>query len=485
MFSVADRLSDTSHERCDDEFSCSSAEAYLDQISERNYEAAYMENANLADPEEFLEYTLKGITVPVRMRKDSEAIQISGENQIKMQIESPFPPVVVETVVTDPIIVTSLGSDTTISASIEAIAILKQHRKHKKRSPKSREPILEGYQDSGTTTPHMRAPPPTPPEHATFPNTLSTPHLPVFHRYTDDMLLQQYQVERTKNPTAFDLQTAKIKQYLLNAKIERGGVGFLEESEYSVDLASREDARKMQRMAVQRNRGMTETYLNSYEGTTSDSTRHPSGYSEILADQTADFASTNEHHNILPSARDSAKTSKSDPCSNAKIKSKKSSSSLPKDFDFAEHVAKYTTSGSMRHQHSRKVIEDENGTQTTLKTWIEITQEINVPSADQLGWEDVKTAERNARVAELGNTQAPAKQEQNGSDTDRDKEAGEQSAAEADAEELLDAIARIKGTGWLSRGVSLSQYLMQVKKDVKPTSKDTATDKAESGHESE
>lgn len=118
--------------------------------------------------------------------------------------------------------------------------------------------------------------------------------------------------------------------------------------------------------------------------------------------------------------------------SNLLHKSKKSTSVLPTDFDFEKHVAKYITTGSIRHQHSRKVIEDNTGTKTTLKTWIEITQEITVPSADQLSWEDVKIAKENAKEARKeANENLRAKVQDK---TSKDKANQDDSDLEEDAE---------------------------------------------------
>jgi hypothetical protein len=392
----------------------------------------------------------------------------------------------------DPIVVTSLGSETTISASAESIAILKQHKTHQKNQKYEKRGRSSGgthvpeghHHKSGPMTPHIRPPPPTPQEHAAFPYTLSTPHLPVFHHYTDDVLLQQYQIERAKDSLAFDQQTAKIKQYLLNAKIERGGVGFLEESEYSVDLASREDARKVQGMTIQRNREMKDTEVTNTEGETFNLGTTPGGILNLSFSQDTAKPTTKN----MPILRKHDRRSKPAP------KPKPSPSVLPTDFDFANHVAKYITSGSMRHQHSRKVVEDPSGTKTTLKTWIEITQEITVPSAEQLGWEDVETAKLNAKAARMeakeilrrkgrgkgkGKGKAVKRETQQGSNdtdadadasTDTDKDDNHAAEPEKDVKELLSAIARIKNTGQLSQGVSLSQYLTEVKKDVRHSS---------------
>jgi hypothetical protein len=248
---------------CDDDCVCDCSdedETYLDQIIARNFdeeEASTMGRGRASD-KDLHEYNLQGINIPIRMRKSGEEIKLSRGVRADMDAESLFPATVVETVVTDSIVTTPLKSQVIISASSEATSILKKHRKHKKSSQKTGNLELAGRHASGRTTLLLRPPPSTPPEHDAFPHTLSTPHLPVFHHYTDQLLLEQYLIDRAKDPVAFDLQTSKIKKYLLDAKIERGGSRHLEESEYSVDLASREDAARVQRMAIQRHRGMTD-----------------------------------------------------------------------------------------------------------------------------------------------------------------------------------------------------------------------------------
>lgn len=447
MFStgLGDEPCESSYEECTDSCNCSDQEeAYLDQLAVKDYEEdAKKKMKSQADKEEYLEYTLKGINVPIRMRKSTEIVPVERDEEAEMAAENPFPPSIVETVATDPVIATALGTQTMISASDEAIAILKEHKRSKKSRQRSRKSGSGGhYTTSGTITPHMRPPPPTPPEHATLPHTVSTPHLPVFHHYTDELLLEQYQIERAKDRAAFDLQTSKIKQYLLNAKIERGGVGHLKESEYSVDLASREDAMKVQHMGAQRRRGMIET-------------EPPAA--------------------ICLSSVQRPETEKP---SNFPLE-------LPKDFNFGIHVTKYTTSGFMRHQHQRTVREDENGTKTILKTWIEITQEINVPSAERLSWEDVKTAVKDAKAAKAeAKKTKKAEVKKPDTDRDKDKENGSEVANEAktspnDAELLLDAAARIKAVAPLTKGVALGQYLSLVRNDINQESKGETEDTSE------
>lgn len=484
MFNLLAESSDSSPDCCDDGCSCCGDEAYLDQVAARNYEDASKDKLNKADHGELRRYNMPCIKVPLKMRADSEAVPTSGDEQAETEKNCPFPPTLVETTVTDPIVVTSLGSDTTITASAEAIAIFKQHKKNKrlsKASPQAEKPVLQELQSYDAVTPRTRPPPPTPREYATLPHTLSTPNLPVFHHYTDDGLLQKYELQRAEDPMSFDLQTSKIKQHLSKAKIERGGVGHLEESEYSVDLASREDARKVQQMAIQRHRGMTETSMNDRDTILSSAKNLPE-HMEVLTPQPTkkETPISNSHHRCK-----------------SRHNLKNSASELPENFNFARHVAKNITSGSIRHQHSRKVIVDDTGTKTTLKTWIEITQTINVPSADQLTWEDVKTANQDAEAARKemktkiqANKEANNESSENHSDADSDKaNADLQLATETDteAEELLGALARIHGTGLVTRGVSLSQYLTETIKDIKHPSKEkgTTTNEADFDDESE
>lgn len=482
--------SDCSDEYCEhDECGCDCSdddEAYLDQDAARNFDKGEgkRKTEGLVKDEDLLEYNLKGIDIPVKMSKSGDEVEVNREVQADMEAESPFPATLIKTVLTNPIITTPLTSQNIISANSEAFSIFKKHKKQKKSRRNIANSDAEGHDDLGTATPRMRPPPSTPFEHDTFPSTLSTPHLPVFHHYTDQSLFEQYLVDRAKDPT-FDLQTSKIRKHLLDAKIERGGIRHLEESEYSVDLASREDAARFQRMAVQRRRGMTET-----ESVRSFSLeqpivmlQHPPEYSDRPGEAGSTLsapAKATHKQRIEPS-------DKKGNASGGTATKKRSSVNrkLPVDFDFIGHVTKYTTSGSMRHQHQRTVVEDENGTKTVLKTWIEITQEIYVPHAKHLGWEDVKAAikeEKAAKREAKAKANAKAKgteQDEGGAEEDGNIEAKQDPGN--DSADLLGAIARTKGTGKLSRGVSLARYLDIIKKDVEQTLEANGGKPAEAG----
>lgn len=68
------------------------------------------------------------------------------------------------------------------------------------------------------------------------------PTLPTLRQNSDVNLVEQYRIQRASDPEAFDVQTRAIKRGLVEAKVARGGTSELLTNEYTVDLASREDA---------------------------------------------------------------------------------------------------------------------------------------------------------------------------------------------------------------------------------------------------
>ncbi len=72
--------------------------------------------------------------------------------------------------------------------------------------------------------------------------SLSMPTLPILHSISDATLINKYRQERPANPISFDRKTREIGQRLLQAKIRRGGSNRLSQGDYTVELASREDA---------------------------------------------------------------------------------------------------------------------------------------------------------------------------------------------------------------------------------------------------
>ncbi len=74
-------------------------------------------------------------------------------------------------------------------------------------------------------------------------------------------LVSSYRVERRSDPVLFDVITQSIRDDLVRAKVARGGIGHLLREEYTVELASREDAAHLERMNDGRSRASTITEI--------------------------------------------------------------------------------------------------------------------------------------------------------------------------------------------------------------------------------
>ncbi|KAL2434040.1 hypothetical protein ABEF95_014131 [Exophiala dermatitidis] len=108
-----------------------------------------------------------------------------------------------------------------------------------------------GTEVTDVTAQLVRPPPPTPPD-TVFHSALSMPTLPTLHQTSDTGLIELYRARRAQNPVVFDAETEAIKQRLVAAKIARGGSTQLLTNEYTVELASREDAATAERWATGR-----------------------------------------------------------------------------------------------------------------------------------------------------------------------------------------------------------------------------------------
>jgi len=75
---------------------------------------------------------------------------------------------------------------------------------------------------------------------------LSTPTLSTLHSVSGAVLVAKYRLERVKDPREFD-KTAEINRALTSAKIRRGGTNSLTQGDYAAELASREDAAKVEK----------------------------------------------------------------------------------------------------------------------------------------------------------------------------------------------------------------------------------------------
>jgi len=175
---------------------------------------------------------------------------------------------------------------------------------------------------------------------------LSVPTLPTFHSVSDAALVAKYRAERVKDPREFDKKTAEINKALTTAKI-RGGSNSLTQGDYTVELASREDTAKVEKW---RNveRSLDRIHKNE------DSSR------EKGEGKTKKRSNRKRRHQGMGAGN--------------------SDVGIRANFDLAENVVKYTTSGYMRLQCTRQV---EDG-KTTYTTWIEINHEVFVPSERML-----------------------------------------------------------------------------------------------------
>ena len=210
-------------------------------------------------------------------------------------------------------------------------------------------------------TPH---PEPNEPSEQNQPNfvspSLSMPTLPILHSISDARLVNQYRQERTANPVSFDRKTHEISERLLRAKIRRGGANRLSQGDYTVELASREDA------------------------TQADDWEH-NKRGAILG--TAEDAVM-----LLPRTSTPGLENKKAPDTDKEQR--------PRIAYLSKHVSKYTTSGSLEQQCTRTVEEGTSGRSSTFETTIKIKQNVFVPHTDSADttWEDVLEAEKEGRL---------------------------------------------------------------------------------------
>ncbi|KAI1626188.1 hypothetical protein EDD37DRAFT_626586 [Exophiala viscosa] len=389
-----------------------------------------------------------------------------------MQVQCPMPGGTAVTMTTDPVQKVSWGPLTRVEASQEARDLIKAYianpedkddggeKEPKKEKTKEKDvakfPISTqstqqtsiSTKDNNTVTNVTgisrvkadasslapRAPPSTPPD-SIFQHAFSMPTLPVLNRISDITLVEQYRLQRAADPGLFDRDTAAIKQGLLNAKLERGGEPRLLENEYTVKLASREDAATAERWAhgriVQmRSRGNT---ITSTPAANPEDVKIRGGETEkrpkkntiisIPADDKVDplreaemrrraheLAPTDEVLRRLAPARPTYMlphnvedgpapvkgtdtTTEKEPGGlsllyHARLVRRELKERL-QSVNLSSHVSKVTSYGTVRHQSSVKREVGDHGEKRTVKTWIEITEVYEVPSAAALDWSDV------------------------------------------------------------------------------------------------
>jgi hypothetical protein len=431
-----------------------------------------------------------GMKFPVSMRNNKDR-RAASEELATMALDSPFPTTTTITTITDPIEKVSWGPNVRIEASKEAKkAITKWTRIKKDQSDESDEsdetddadgPLnkpqhtlktdrppptsrsnsnYEKSQDistGNTSNDETRAsqtesdaprsnisrtlmpPPPTPPD-TIFHQRLSMPTIPNgLHRISDVILIDTYRLQRAINPERFDNETKSIKQGLISAKIARGGKPRLLKNEYTVELASREDAAMAEKWAsspvrVMRSRGSTisntteagtvdendlklrggksgttgqvetaDTHAGGNAATTPSTSSATAGTQSGSVEYDPLTTITNATAAPLVRVTTTASAESTATAHRTTKSTRRDLKKLLKTLDLGEHVSKVTTSGSVWHQNSMKREITDLGEKRTVTTWIKIEEVFEVPSARALGWSDVLAA------AEHGNGRNPTK----------------------------------------------------------------------------
>ncbi|KIX05219.1 uncharacterized protein Z518_06091 [Rhinocladiella mackenziei CBS 650.93] len=370
-----------------------------------------------------------------------------------MSVQCPIPGGTVTTVTTDPVQKVSWGPITRVEASQEArdlvkkwIETIEEEGDQEKESNKDNvevksglgndsqgKPIHQGpaninEDDSATDSPSqaetdpanatarmIKPPPPTPPD-TIFHPALSMPTLPTLHRISDANLVEQYRLQRALGSDAFDKETREIKRGLIEAKVARGGKDRLLKNEYTVELASREDAAMADRWASgrviqMRTRGNT---MTSVSGGNLEDMKIRGGETDTRCEVNVKNLGTSVplSPSIVPIERQSGgqsstkpkggqtETQQTEPNSVQRgsstldryKQSRRELESRLEALDLSSHVSKITTYGTVRHQHSEKREAGDHGEKRTIKTWIEITEVYEVPSAQVLKLNDVLAA---------------------------------------------------------------------------------------------
>lgn len=188
--------------------------------------------------------------------------------------------------------------------------------------------------------------------------SLSQPTLPTCDPISDPAQVASYQSERAKNSAAFDEKTSKIQERLLQEKIHRtdGRIRFLEQGDYTVELASREEATKLDKI-LRKNQ-----------------------------QDTADNAGALEAPD-LPNPTDNGASAKAygPPKSNIPKAIAGRRPCLPCNLGFTEKVTNYQTSGSLTRQHVHQVETYEHGTEIIITTHVSIQQKVFVPKPRRSG----------------------------------------------------------------------------------------------------
>ncbi|OAG33814.1 hypothetical protein AYO21_12088 [Fonsecaea monophora] len=293
----------------------------------------------------------------------------------------------------------------------------------------------EATTDSQRSRGFLQPPPPTPPDtifHKTHSvaAALSMPTLPSLHRISEPQLVEQYRLQHATDPEAFEKETRAIKKGLVDAKVARGGKPRLLKNEYTVELASREDAETAEKWVRDQGRTFGISDVRSRANSTFTASDAASGSEELAlkmrggemeigelataeseekeGEKQAKVEETpkQKHPAAVHDREDRAISAKPQNKQNRSPRSAKSAKytllrskptlrsvrSQVSRLDLSEHVSKITTYGSVRHQHSVKREAGDHGEKRTVRTWIEVTEVYEVPTSKSLTFKDVVAA---------------------------------------------------------------------------------------------
>jgi len=124
--------------------------------------------------------------------------------------------------------------DEQVAEEINEFLIMKQKKDTPMRPPGTPRPELEDPAGGNLDINQLRP-------------FVSLPTLSTFYSVSDAALVAKYRAERIKDPREFDKKTAEINKAMTTAKIRRGGSNSLTQGDYTVELASREDAVKIEK----------------------------------------------------------------------------------------------------------------------------------------------------------------------------------------------------------------------------------------------
>jgi hypothetical protein len=263
----------------------------------------------------------------------------------------------------------------------------------------------------------LRAPPGTPPDSIfvkapSAAAALSMPTLPTMHQIADPALVELYRAKHAADPDAFEQETLDIKQGLIEAKVNRGGIPVLLREEYTVELACREGAEMTEKWFKGQGKDREFPGIRSRSNSLKDqpstgSLKMRGGEIEedttTAAPENCKVGNSDETTTIpileLPEPHlDTKRTTKEPATTKNKSDAKRVTSPELKvhviktalsTLDIPANVSKITTYGTVRHQTSVKREASDHGEKRTVKTWIEITEVYHVPKPENLTLKDI------------------------------------------------------------------------------------------------